>query len=472
MKRWLWKNLLLCLACTSMGAAAWAIPPNPYGDVALTDWEYPAINQLKQDGIIDKYAENFSMTKASTREEMGRMVARAIWNRDKASVADKAVIDKLGTEFAPELSMLGVYVSGLKGSDRVLGEEEGAKVNVNQPPGPIPEKWDDKFQLHGFFKVSDQAWRNSGVYENGGESFYSNDGNQPEAGIQLFMNYKINDKWKIYTEDEATREFRTGSYAMINANGTEDKSVQQTNFRMRQLYVQGKLGKTQLTIGQWDYIPAYGAVLTLGDRGVSGVQVGYDITPTLNAKFTYGYLRENWVGAPLNYYFVAYDANNRYTALEIDKKLSDKANVKAAFHRITNDLSGESHNLFEIGADTMLTNKIRLWGTYEQSNADSDNHEYIAGLDFGRAMLDKPGSQRLSLRYIYSEPHASVAPTIDYWVGSPTTYSVGFKGPQLNYQLMLDKNIDLMIWASALKPTASGASGDLRTIRAEIDYFF
>lgn len=471
MYRWLNKKSILCMIFTSMSIVACAIPPNPYGDVALTDWEYSAINQLKKEGLIDKYAENFSMTKASTREEMGRMVARAIWNRDKASAEDRAIIDKLGVEFAPELSMLGVYVSGLKGSNRVLGEEEGAKANVMTPPGPTPEKWDDRFQLHGFFKVSDQAWRNSGVYENGGESFYPNDGNQPEAGIQLFMNYKINDKWKIFTEDEATREFRTGSYAIISANGQEDKTIQQTNYRMRQLYVQGNLGKMQLTIGQWDYIPAYGAVMSLANRAVSGVQLGYDITPALNTKLTYGYLRENWVGAPLNPYLVDYDANNRYSAIEIDKKLSDKANVKAAFHRIINDKTGEGHNLFEIGADTMLTNKVRFWGTYEQSNASEDNREYMVGIDVGRAQLDKPGTQRLSLRYIYSEPHASVGPSIDYWVGSPVTYNYGFKGPQLNYQLMLDKNISLMLWASSLTPTTD-ASGHLRTIRAEVDYYF
>lgn len=471
MEKGLLKKTLLCLALSGLGAVAWAAPPNPYGDVALTEWEYPAIAQLKESGIIDKYAENFSTAKTSTREEMARMVARAVWNREKASQQDKAVIDKLGEEFAPELGMLGVYAPTIPRTTKVLGEEEGAKANVTAPPGPKPERWDDKFTLHGYFHISDQFWRNSGVYQNGGESFYPNDGNQPEMGLNLFMTYKINDKWTVHMEDEATREFRTGSYALISADGTQDKSVQQTNLRMEQLYVQGKIGKTDVIIGKWDYIPAYGAVMSLADRAVNGIQLAHEFPKGWKVLGTYGYLRENWAGAPLNPYFISYSENNRYGALEVDKKLNDRANVKGAYHRIVNDGSGEAHNLYEIGADTLLSNTTRIWGTYERSNADDNNYEYMAGIDFGRAELDKPHTQRLSLRYIYSGAHSGVGQSIDYWVASPVTYAHGFKGLQLNYQYMLDKNLSLMLWGSDLTPT-DGTTGHLRTLKSEMDYFF
>jgi hypothetical protein len=79
--------------------------------------------------------------------------------------------------------------------------------------------------------------------------------------------------------------------------------------------------------------------------------------------------------------------------------------------------------------------------------------------------------QLLHVRYYQIRSNASVGPSNDWWGGSSTTYSHGFQGPQLNYQYMIDKNIDLMLWASSLTPT-DGSSGKLRTVKFDIDFFF
>ena len=136
-------KVIIGMALLGLSTTAFALPPNPYGDVSLNDWEYAAVDQLKKDGIIDKYADTFSLDKASTREEMARMVARAVWNKDKASDGDKVLIHKLSQEFSSELTMIGVYVEGINDKGVPAGQAAAAA-------GPAKKHFLDKLDIHVF----------------------------------------------------------------------------------------------------------------------------------------------------------------------------------------------------------------------------------------------------------------------------------------------------------------------------------
>jgi len=421
---------LVSLAGTAFAAA------NPFGDVPANHWAYTAVNKLVKDGIIDTSETTFRGEKNITRYEMAQLVARAVWNTQKATAEDKALINKLATEFAAELNNLGVRVEAL-------------------------EKKSEKAHLFGVFHVSDQAWNNSGVFHNSGESFFANDGNQPEIGVDLFFTYKVNDNWKVVLEDEAIREVRTGSYGTAATN----EGIAAGNQHLDQMFATGKVGAATVTMGKWDYVPAYGAVLNMADRAVTGVQAAFG--NKLVTKFTFGYLRENWTGAPLNGNIVSSTSDNRYGAAEVNLPLSNSANVKAAYHDITREDTNHTTKIYEVGADKMLSKDLQLWATYAKSNFDEQNKEYIAGLNYKRADFNVPGSYRLSARYIDCEANASVGPSNDWWVG---TVNYGIRGPQVNVQYMLDKNVDLQVWASSL--SATSATGKLRTVKVGLDYFF
>ena len=454
-------KVIIGMALLGLSTTAFALPPNPYGDVSLSDWEYAAVDQLKKDGIIDKYADTFSLDKASTREEMARMVARAVWNKDKASDGDKVLIHKLSQEFSSELTMIGVYVEGINDKGVPAGQAAAAA-------GPAKKHFLDKLDIHGFLHVSDQAWSNSGVYKNSSESPHKNDGAYPAVGFDIFMDYQLNDRWGIHVEDEIVRDMRSGGYS----TGPDYEGMAQTNQHFDQMYVSGRIGAVDVKAGRYEYKPVFGAVMTNNDRAVNGVQLGVHVTPSTYVLGTWGYLRENWFGMALNPYFIATDgSDNRYGAIEIQQALPGNANIKAAYHHINNSEISESHDIFEIGADKRFNDKFRIYGEIAKSNADDGDHTYLAGVEIGHLDLSKKGSQQLNLRYLYAGTKSTIGPSNDWWVGSSANYAHGYKGPQMNYIYMLDKDIDFCMWASYLKPT-DGSSGTLKTYKLEFDYFF
>lgn len=113
---------ILAVAGTALAAPA----TNPFGDVPRQHWAYDAVNKLIQARIIDGYGDGkFYGDKPITRYEMATMVARAIWNADKADNENKLLIDKLSQEYAGELENLGVRVAKLEkkvGSIAVSGD--------------------------------------------------------------------------------------------------------------------------------------------------------------------------------------------------------------------------------------------------------------------------------------------------------------------------------------------------------------
>ncbi|HEY3423961.1 MAG TPA: hypothetical protein VGL27_04125, partial [Negativicutes bacterium] len=125
-------------------------------------------------------------------------------------------------------------------------------------------------------------------------------------------------------------------------------------------------------------------------------------------------------------------------------------------------------NLWEVGADKMLTKDLQLFATYGQSNASNQNKAYIAGVNYKRADLNVPGSYGLTARYLRAEAKASIAPD-NYWVSK---YDWGLEGPELSGQVIFDQNVGMMFWAASLKATDGIHTGRLNTVKAEFDFFF
>ena len=86
------------------------------------------------------------------------------------------------------------------------------------------ENKSDKLTVSGFLHLSEQVWNNSGDFKHitasTGETPHANDGHYPAVGIDLYVNYKVNDKWAIKVEDEAVRDFRSGGYWANGADGS------------------------------------------------------------------------------------------------------------------------------------------------------------------------------------------------------------------------------------------------------------
>ena len=90
--------LALATALTMAGTAL--ASNNPATDVPADHWAYSAVTQLAKGGLIDGYGKDI---KTLDRHEFAALIAKGMHNYDRADAANKALLDKLSTEFAPEL---------------------------------------------------------------------------------------------------------------------------------------------------------------------------------------------------------------------------------------------------------------------------------------------------------------------------------------------------------------------------------
>jgi len=125
-------------------SAVLAEPNDSFADVSTNHWAFEAVNQLAKDGIINGNNGKFNGDNTMTRYEMAKIVAEALAKYEKADAKNKAMLDKLKSEFAPELGSLDLQIgelekvdSGFKVSTEVrvryaVNTVENDKLNYNK----------------------------------------------------------------------------------------------------------------------------------------------------------------------------------------------------------------------------------------------------------------------------------------------------------------------------------------------------
>jgi hypothetical protein len=97
-------------------------------DVPADHWAYPAVKALIKDGIIDGFSDGaFKRDKLLTRYEMAQIVEKAMGNSNRATAKQKALIDKLASEFALEINNIDVRVNIVEHPDTLLQAEGNQK---------------------------------------------------------------------------------------------------------------------------------------------------------------------------------------------------------------------------------------------------------------------------------------------------------------------------------------------------------
>ena len=95
MKKQVVCTLTAALAVTSLSALA----ANPFVDVPSDSWAYKSVVELADAGIIQGVdGQYFQGHRNITRYEAAEMVAKAMAHMDKASVEQRALINKLADE--------------------------------------------------------------------------------------------------------------------------------------------------------------------------------------------------------------------------------------------------------------------------------------------------------------------------------------------------------------------------------------
>lgn len=120
------RNVVTALAAVMAVSATTAFAANPFVDVPIDSWAYQSVEELADAGVIQGVdGTYFQGDRPITRYEAAEMTAKAMAHMDKASVEQRALINKLADEYADELKGLGVRVDTLEnkvGNIRVYGD--------------------------------------------------------------------------------------------------------------------------------------------------------------------------------------------------------------------------------------------------------------------------------------------------------------------------------------------------------------
>lgn len=162
MKKQVVCTLAAALAVTSLSAFA----ANPFVDVPSDSWAYQSVVELADAGIIQGVdGQYFQGHRSITRYEAAEMVAKAMAHMDKASVEQRALINKLADEYADELNSLGVRVTNLEnrvGNTRVFGDVF-VRYRYQNGNKKDDSSWDTRFRIRAQGQVNDRTKVTAGV---------------------------------------------------------------------------------------------------------------------------------------------------------------------------------------------------------------------------------------------------------------------------------------------------------------------
>lgn len=423
----------------SVAGTVLAAPANPFGDVPAHHWSYDAVRQLVKNGIIDGFGDgNNQEDKSITRYQMAQMVARAIWNKDKANQADAALIAKLTTEYANELDKLGVAL-----------DQPVSKVN----PAPVSKA--DKVTFSGDARI---RYMTDGTSKTRGNKFAER--------FRLNMNTSINDNISFYGRFVALNHNKMGAY---NYKDTDRFNVADAALTVHDFY------GTDLTVGRFSQqMDLYGYWMST-TGGVDGVK----LTAGNKLKITAGYANfAPYAGAQWGTTVdEPYTPNPLYS--EIHNAVFTQAfyptskATKVGFWWLKERNGSDSKfDVRSINALSQVSPKVTLAADYGKNNIKNsygkDPAFYHYRLTYGNVNPAKQGSWNLGLDYHKFELGVNNSIYTISMIGSVNDA----KGWGILGSTVLQKNVTFSgFYGFNTKKVSTGASIDNYT-RMQVDFLF
>ncbi len=157
------KKILAMAAVAALAAGASAYAANPFSDVSTSDWAYQAISDLSDRGLVDGYPDGtFKGQQNITRYEVAQIVARLMAKEDQMNAENRAIVDRLASEYSAELQNLGVRVGNLEKKVGNIAWSGDARVRFQKANG---EGGSDKF--NGRMRINVRATVNDTTYVHG-----------------------------------------------------------------------------------------------------------------------------------------------------------------------------------------------------------------------------------------------------------------------------------------------------------------
>ncbi len=202
-------KVLAALAATMAVGATCAFAANPFVDVPSDSWAYKSVVELADAGIIQGVdGQYFQGNRNITRYEAAEMVAKAMAHMDKASVEQRALINKLADEYADELNNLGVRVSALEnrvGNVKLTGDARIRYIHQSEGDKITSDKINNVYgENKNGDKVVNKATKND---------------NSWSYRVRVRANAQVNDRTKVtYGISSADKNFADNAAATDESN--------------------------------------------------------------------------------------------------------------------------------------------------------------------------------------------------------------------------------------------------------------
>jgi hypothetical protein len=409
-------KVLAALVATMAVGATCAFAANPFVDVPSDSWAYKSVVELADAGIIQGVdGQYFQGNRNITRYEAAEMVAKAMAHMDKASVEQRALINKLADEYADELNNLGVRVSALEnrvgnvkltGDARIryryqdtykLTDNNGKVLKDDKGNDKVAGKkndnsWDYRIRIRANAQVNDRTKVTYGISSDN-KNFADNAAATDEPNdiytdiAKVDYNFGGNN-WNLSVG-------RTDAYVLGNAYGYQYGDVfdrAELKYQNDKFAATAGYGKFKTNGVDTDY----GTVATDSKHpGIAGVKTGYG---ELEGFFGGGRAAGSAAGVYYNDFSTAHHA-------------ADYSNDFSA-----DDLWG-AYLKGNLGKWTALANyeHVSLKDGHTNINGDDTADVWIGKLSYGKANFATPKSWDAWVEYINAEDGAFIGANSNSW---------------------------------------------------------
>ena len=412
-------KVLAALVATMAVGATCAFAANPFVDVPSDSWAYKSVVELADAGIIQGVdGQYFQGNRNITRYEAAEMVAKAMAHMDKASVEQRALINKLADEYADELNNLGVRVSALEnrvgnvkltGDARIryryqdtytqtekLGKKaDGTDLNVTKKGGKKNDNsWDYRIRVRANAQVNDRTKVTYGISsdnKNFADNAQASDEDNDIYTDIAKVDYNFGgNNWNLSVG-------RTDAYVLGNAYGYNYGDIfdrAELKYQNDKFAVTAGYGKFKANSGDIDYGQA---AQSLADartgKSIAGVKTGYG---ELEGFFGGGRAAGSAVGVYYNDFTNANGTNDGYFSGD--------------------DLWG-AYLKGNLGKWSALANyeHVSLNDGVKNINGDDTADVWIGKLSYGKANFATPKSWDAWVEYINAEDGAFLGGNSNSW---------------------------------------------------------
>ena len=403
-------KVLAALAATMAVSATCAFAANPFVDVPTDSWAYKSVVELADAGVIQGVdGSYFQGERNITRYEAAEMVAKAMAHMDKATVEQRALINKLADEYADELNNLGVRVSNLENKVGNIKFTGDARLRYRYQNGTKDDdnSWDYRIRLRGQAQVNDRTTVTVGLSSDN-QNFGSN-GSASSAENDVFadiinVDYNFGSpNWKLSLGREA--EWVLGgprAYGYQYGDVFDRAQLQYNNGKIAVTAGYGKFkednGEGFVRGGKLEF-PADSKYHFADGADLDGVKTGYGMIEGFFGN-----------GSAAGVYY------NQFSRADGD--VDGVSNAAASELLDADDLWG-------VYASVNIGSKWNVLANYEKVNRDgigyysgnevSDPEVWIGKVTYGKASMAQPKSWDIWVEYIDAEDGAFLGGSTNSW---------------------------------------------------------